>query len=152
MIVRACCLAACLLVGLAPAASAGTYRLDDSLTHTTPANVQMQWRPIEPGLRDSGMQAWVRVNVRIDTREWVGQRGQVYLVMERDDSSSITAEWTTEGRLLPGRIGTGQRTLVYSGTITTATLEDQFLMRLHSLADWRSDTRRLNFHFELDTQ
>lgn len=130
---------------------AGTYRLDDSLTHTVPANVQMQWRPVERGVRDSGMQAWVRVNVRIDTRDWVGQRGQVYMVMARDDSASITADWTTEGRLLPGRISPGQRTLVFSGTITTATLEDQFVMRLQSQADWRGDTRRLNFHFELDT-
>ncbi len=150
MIGRASALAALLLAG-ASATHAGSYRLDDSLTHTVPANVQMQWRPFVRGERDSGMEAWVRVNVRIDTREWVGRPGQVYLVLDRDDTSAIEAEWTTEGRLLPGRIQSGERTLVFSGTLTTATLEDQFVMRLRSLSDWRGNTRRLNFHFEFDT-
>jgi hypothetical protein len=136
---------------VASSGHAGSYRLDDSLTHTVPANVQMQWRPFVRGERDSGMEAWVRVNVRIDTREWVGRSGQVYLVLDRDDTSAMEAEWTTEGRLLPGRIRSGERTLVYSGTLTTATLEDQFVMRLRSLSDWRGNTRRLNFHFEFDT-
>ncbi len=142
---------ALVLLSWASTGHTGTIRLDDSLTHTVPANVQMQWRPFVRGERDSGMEAWVRVNVRIDTREWVGRSGQVYLVLDRDDTSAMEAEWTTEGRLLPGRIQSGERTLVYSGTLTTATLEDQFVMRLRSLSDWRGNTRRLNFHFELDT-
>lgn len=139
------------LLAWSSAGHAGTVRLDDALTHTVPANVQMQWRPFVRGERDAGMEAWVRVNVRIDTREWVGRSGQVYLVLDRDDTSAIEAEWTTEGHLLPGHLRSSQRALVYSGTLSTATLEDQFVMRLRSLSDWRGNTRRLQFHFEFDT-
>lgn len=147
---RAAAIALALLVW-SSAGQTGTVRLDDTLTHTVPANVQMQWRPFVRGERDAGMEAWVRVNVRIDTREWMGRSGQVYLVLDSDDTSAMEAEWTTEGRLLAGRIRSGERTLVYSGTLTTATLDDQLVMRLRSLSDWRGSTRRLNFHFEFDT-
>jgi hypothetical protein len=45
----------------------------------------------------------------------------------------------------------GERTLVYAGVIAGDTLEDQLLVRLRSPADWAGPSRRLNFHFELDT-
>ena len=66
-------------------------------------------------------------------------------------TSVIEANWTTLGRLLPGQLVSGERTLVYAGTLTADTLEDQLLVRLRSPADWNSAGRRLNFHFELDT-
>ena len=136
---------------LGSAALANPQRLDDSGSHTVPPNVQMQWRPLPPsGGAEPGMEAWVRVNLRIDTRQWVGRSGRIYMVLPRDQASSIEAVWTTQGRLLPGRLVSGDRTLVHTGTIHTATLEDQLLVRLRSGADWQGNSRRLNFHFELD--
>lgn len=132
-------------------AQANPHRLDDSASHTVPPNVQMQWRPLSArGGAEPGMEAWLRVNLRIDTREWVGRSGRIYMVLPRDEASSIEAVWTTQGRLLPGRLVSGERTLVHAGAITTATLEDQILVRLRSGADWQGNSRRLNFHFELD--
>jgi hypothetical protein len=132
-------------------ARANPNRLDDSASHTVPPNVQMQWRPLSArGGAEPGMEAWLRVNLRIDTREWVGRSGRIYMVLPRDQASSIEAVWTTQGRLLPGRLVSGERTLVHAGAITTATLEDQILVRLRSGADWQGNSRRLNFHFELD--
>lgn len=97
-----------------------------------------------------GMEASLRVNIRIDTRQWVGRSGRIYMVLPRDQASNIEAVWTTQGRLQAGRLVSGERALVYAGQITTPTLEDQLQVRLRSNADWQSNTRRLNFHFELD--
>ena len=141
-------LASGLLVGTA---WANPHRLDDSLSHTVPPNVQMQWLPLKSGQQYAGgMEAWVRVNIRIDTRNWMGRSGRIYMVLPRDEASSIEAVWTTQGRLQPGRLVSGERTLVFAGTIPGATLEDQMQVRLRSNADWSSNSRRLNFHFELD--
>lgn len=133
-------------------ALANPHRLDDSLSHAIPPNVQMQWLPLARGQSHAGgMEAWVVVNIRIDTRDWVGRSGRVYMVLARDEASSpIEAVWTTQGRLQPGRLVSGERALVFAGTLRGATLEDQIKVRLRSNADWQGNTRRLNFHFELD--
>lgn len=136
---------------LGSAALANPHRLDDSASHTVPPNVQMQWRPLSArGGAEPGMEAWLRVNLRIDTRAWVGRSGRIYMVLPRDESASLEAVWTTQGRLLPGRLVPGERTLVHAGAITSATLEDQILVRLRTGADWQGSSRRLNFHFEFD--
>lgn len=130
---------------------ANPHRLDDSLSHTVPPNVQMQWLPMKSGQAFAGgMEASLRVNIRIDTRNWIGRTGRIYMVLPRDQASSIEAVWTTQGRLRAGRLVSGERALVYAGQIPGATLEDQMQVRLRSNADWTSNTRRLNFHFELD--
>jgi hypothetical protein len=135
----------------AVSAWANPHRLDDSQSYTVPPTAQMEWRPIPPGQSASGMEAWVRVNIRIATTEWKGRSGRVYMVLPRDQSSNIEAVWTTQGRLLPGRVVSGERTEVFVGVIPGDTLEDQMLVRLRSGADWQSASRRLNFHFEFDT-
>jgi hypothetical protein len=145
---------ACALTGAllwAGHAAANPFRLDDSQSHTVPPTVQMEWRAIAPGQPDTGMEAWVRVNVRIATREWVGRSGRIYMVLPRDQASTIEVSWTTQGRLLPGRLVSGERALVHAGLIASETLEDQLLVRLRSAADWNGPSRRLNVHFELDT-
>ncbi|MCY1563018.1 hypothetical protein D9M68_1004940 [compost metagenome] len=72
------------------------------------------------------------------------------MVLPRDQASNIEAVWTTQGRLQPGRLVSGERTLVYAGQLPGTTLEDQLQVRLRSGPDWLSSSRRLNFHFELD--
>ena len=135
---------------ISTAAVAETHQLDDSLSHTVPPTAQMQWLPQTRADQDGGMEAWVRVNIRIDTQAWIGRSGRVYMVLPRDEAASVEAVWTTQGRLRAGRLVSGERALVYAGQIPGATLEDQMQVRLRSNADWTSNTRRLNFHFELD--
>ncbi|MBD3893141.1 hypothetical protein [Hydrogenophaga sp.] len=132
-------------------ALANPHRLDDSLTHTVPPQVQMQWRSAAHGAPQAGMEAWLHVNVHIDTRDWIGRSARIYLVLARDQPlSSMEAVWTTQGRLLAGRLVAGERALVFAGPITSAALQDQLQLRLRSEADWQSPSRRLDFHFELD--
>jgi hypothetical protein len=135
----------------ASAVWANPHRLDDSQSYTVPPNVQMQWLPLKSGQGFAGgMEAWLRVNIRIDTRDWIGRSGRIYMVLPRDQSSNMEAVWTTQGRLQAGRLVSGERTLVFAGPIAGPMLEDQLQVRLRSNADWQSNARRLNFHFELD--
>lgn len=131
-------------------ALANPHRLDDSLSHTVPANAQMQWRPQTAAEPDAGVEAWVRVNVRIDTSSWVGRTGRIYMVLPRDQASTMEAEWTANGPLRPGRLVSGERALMFAGRIPGTTLQDQIQVRLRSAPDWQSTSRRLNFYFELD--
>jgi hypothetical protein len=136
---------------LAGSAQANPHRLDDSGSHTVPPNVQMQWRPLSArGGAEPGMEAWLRVNLRIDTAAWAGRSGRVYMVLPRDEAASVEAVWTSQGRLLPGRLVSGERALVFAGTLPGPTLEDQIGVRLRTGTDWASLSRRLNFHFEFD--
>lgn len=134
----------------AHAASFNPIVLDDSRTHTVPPNVQMQWRPQTPSNPAGGMEAYLRVNVHIDTADYKGRTGRVYLVMVNDDNASLDAVWTGTGRLRDGQVSSGERTLVYAGRIDTDALTDQFTMRLRTGADWRSDQRRVRMRFELE--
>lgn len=148
---RAACLLAALAAFATDAPRAETHRLDDSLTHTVPPNVQMQWRPLQAAADGSGaVEAWVQVNVRLDTRAFVQRSGRVYLALERDQASPVEAVWSSQGRLQAGRVVSGERTLVFAGVIPGATLDDQLNMRLRAQTDWQSNQRRLNFHFEFD--
>lgn len=134
-----------------PPLQAQTHRLDDTGTHTVPANAQMQWQPFQRG-QTAGMQAQVRVNVRMDTSAWVGQQARVYLALASDEANPVTVSWTTNGRLLDGALRSGERTLIYTGPIPGPTLQDQLVLQLTSGPDWASAQRRLQFHFELDTE
>lgn len=130
---------------------AETHLLDDSQSYTDPPAAQMEWLPQTPGDRDGGMETWVRANIRIDTREWIGRKGAIYMALLRDQSSSVEATWTTGGTLRPGRVTSGERTLVWAGVIGDDALTDVLQVRLRSGPDWQSASRRLNFQFELDT-
>lgn len=141
-------LAGLLLAGLA---HANPHRLDDSGSHTVPPQAQMQWRPLSArGGNDPGMEAWLRVNLRIATADWAGRSGRLYMVLPRDESSTVEAVWTTQGRLLPGRLVSGERALVYAGVLPGPQLEEQLAVRLRTGSDWQGSNRRLNFHFEFD--
>ncbi|MEY4884153.1 MAG: hypothetical protein RIS34_2007 [Pseudomonadota bacterium] len=136
---------------LSPALAA-THLLDDSASHVMPPNVQMAWHSPAPGrAADHDVETRVTVNVRIDTRAWVGRIGRIYMVLPQDSGPPMMAQWQTQGRLLPGRLVSGERGLVYSGLITQATLDDQIQVHLRTDGRWTSNSRRLNFHFELDT-
>lgn len=141
----------CLWPAALAVAWANPHRLDDSGSYTVPPQVQMQWRELPPGMAGAdAMEASLRVNVRIDTRLWVGRSGRVYMALARDEGSRVEASWTTQGRLQAGRVVSGERALVWAGSITAPTLVDQLLVRLRTGTDWQAGTRRLNFHFELD--
>lgn len=136
----------------APACLAETFRLDDSASQVFPPSAHWEWAPgsLRTGINTVHMN--VRVEVRIDTRAWAGRQGRVYMVLPVDAGGPVTAEWQSHGRLLGGRLVSGERTLVFSGAIPGPFLEDTF--RVHLTTDARqmsTETQRVAFHFELDS-
>lgn len=133
---------------------AATIRLDDAGSHPMPPNVQMQWR--ELGATGPGsakhMEAQLAVAIRLDTRPHAGRQARVYMVLPHDGGAALTVQWNTQGRLLPGRIGPGERTLVYQGVLPDKTLEDRLQLYLMVNGEWMASSRRLEFYFELDMQ
>jgi hypothetical protein len=145
---------AALLLALAAAVPAGaaTYRLDDSMSQVTPAAAEWEWLPFAARGASTVLQMNVRVLVRIDTRAWVGRNGRIFMVLPLDPGGPVTATWEARGPLLPGKLLSGERTLVHAGPITTPTIEDTLTVRLTTDARLRTvSTRSLAFHFELDT-
>ncbi|TNF51715.1 MAG: hypothetical protein EP308_12685 [Burkholderiales bacterium] len=131
-------------------AQSGVYRLDDSLSHTEPANAQMQWRPQTGPDASDGMETWVRVQIHIDTRDWSGRRGRVFMVLPPDQPPAVEAVWASNGTLRAGRLVSGERALVFSGTLPAQALQDTFNVRLRTGPDWFTSSRRLSFHFEFE--
>ena len=135
------------------AAHAATVRLDDSGSYALQPTAQMQWRSALPKAGTGPQtESTVRVQIRIDTRAYIGRTGRIYMVLPLDPGPQLSASWQTQGRLLPGQLVSGQRTLVFTGPISGGSLEDQLVMRFQSQADWPTSSRRLSFHFELDTE
>ena len=140
------------LAGPLPA-SADTNRVDDRASQVLSNNVRMKWDSVAPqrGARPT-MTGEVAVLARLDLAPWVGRHGRIYLTLPAQTVGQVTASWTTQGRLMPGMLRAGGRTLVYAGPIAGGLLEDT--LRLTVEADGGELTRpeQLNFSFEIDVE
>lgn len=137
---------------LALPAAVSPIRLDDSLSQVFPPVAEWAWEPGSIRSGNSRLSMKVAVNVRLDTRRWVGSQARIFMVMPVEGAGPISAEWETLGRLLAGRLTPGERALVFSGSIPGPWLEDT--MRVEIKADSRTmieSPKRLSFHFELET-
>jgi hypothetical protein len=148
--------AAALLSAAMSLAAAAPIRLDDSGSHTIPAHVQMQWRHvpgaslIKGGASNDQMEASLRVAIQLDTQAYAGRSGRVYMVLPADGGSRLALQWQTQGRLLPGRLAPGERSLVYQGVLPDSLLTDQLQLQVLADGEWAQASRRLAVHFELE--
>lgn len=155
MNLRGTCIASALVciaaLGAIPAGAA-TYRVDDAATLPRESTALLRWRQIAPTrARDDTLQGAVAVAVRLDLARWVGHTGNLYLVLPAQGTVPVEVSWTTQGRLLPGRISAGQRVLVYSGPITTPVLQETLVLNIEADGNHLDGMQRLDFHFEIDT-
>ncbi len=90
------------------------------------------------------------ITIRLNLAPWLNRNGRIYLALPQQPIGVVSVEWATQGRMLPGTLQSGQRTLVYAGPIRTNILEDNFTVRV--VADGRRvlASQRLQFHFEID--
>lgn len=150
---RALLAAACVLAAL-PAVEPGaaTYIVDDSSTLPFETQVPGRWRNVVGANRQMSneIEGAATVNIRLNLAPWQNRNGRIYLALPQQPVGVVNVEWATQGRLLPGRLQSGERTLVYAGPIRTSILEDTFSVRV--VADGRRvvSTQRLQFHFEID--
>jgi hypothetical protein len=144
-------LAYCIICLASVAASAHSVAIDDSGTLPYNATLAMRWREISPRPRASmEMVGALDLRVRLNVAPWLRHRGHIYMVLPAQQPGTITATWTTNGRLLPGQVSAGGRALIYTGPITTAFIED--MVHLTVTVDGRRMVQSypVSFHFEMD--
>jgi hypothetical protein len=132
------------------------FRIDDSASQPVDAQGQLNWKSLLPvGADAHTVEANTRVNIKLDVKPWLGQRGRIYLVLpvlSQGVAETLSVDWVTQGRLQPGRLGANRRGLVYQGSINTQILED--VMTLKVAGDGRRITspQRLQFYFEIEPE
>lgn len=147
--VRSCGLAAGLAV--AAAAGAATYRVDDSATIPFDSAAPLKWRHVAPSRGgDNTVEGSARVQVRLNLAPWLKRSGRVYLVLPEQPLGQVKVAWTTQGRLLPGQMVSGQRVLVYAGPIASPMIDETMVLQIATDGTRLGSSHRLNFHFEID--
>jgi hypothetical protein len=139
------------LLTMAGQAGAVTYVVDDSTTIPFETNVPTRWRQNATGRQlGNELEANTTVTIRLNVAPYLNRVGRIYLALPPQPIGVVNVEWATQGRLLPGALQSGQRTLVFAGPIRTQVLEDNFVVKV--VADGRrvAITQRLQFHFEID--
>ena len=145
--------AAALLFCFAAAATAATFPVDDSQSLPREGNVNMEWRSLAPNRAvGHAIDGRMVVTLRLNTAPWINRNGKIYMVLPEQSIGEVTAEWTTQGRLLPGRIVSGNRALVYAGPIRTNILEDTIALRISADGRRLEASQRLQFNFEIDVE
>ncbi|MBP1689217.1 MAG: hypothetical protein H6Q33_5360 [Deltaproteobacteria bacterium] len=131
MILRAALLLVSIFVAdIAPAA---TYRVDESGSFPQQSSTQMRWRQIAPSRGGDN-----------------AVEGSMFLVLPEQPVTPVKVSWTTQGRLLPGQLVSGQRVLVYVGPIVSPVLEETLVLKMEADGTRLSSAQRLQFHFEID--
>jgi hypothetical protein len=141
------------VLALAPVTRAATFRVDDAATLVENTVVKMRWRNVAPSRRtDNAMLGTTRVNVRLHLAPWQHRNARLYLVLPAQPPGPLVARWTTQGRLQPGEVVSGRRTLVYAGPVTTAVLDEMLLLELETDGQQLESLHRIDFHFEIDVE
>jgi hypothetical protein len=141
----------CIIWLTSAAAYAKTTVIDDSGTLPYDTAVAMRWQQQQPrGAAANLMVGTLQVRVRLNVSAWLRHTGHIYLVLPAQQPGAMTAAWTTQGRLLPGQVAAGGRTLVYAGPITAPFMED--VVQLTVTVDGRRmlQSYEVNFRFEMD--
>lgn len=140
-----------LLAATSVTADAATYRVDEVGTFPQESTAPMRWRQVAPSRGgDNAIEGSTTINVRLNLAPWLNRNGRLFLVLPQQPLVEVRASWTTQGRLLPGRLKSGERQLVYTGPITTPVLEDTLVLSLETDGTRLSSALRLQFHFEID--
>lgn len=142
-----------LLAVAATGAPAATFVVDDTSTLPYETNMPMRWRDsAATGGRQmsNDIEGATVVTLRLNLQPWLNRNGRVYLALPQQPVGVVNVEWATQGRLLPGKLQSGERTLVYAGPIRSPFLEERLTVRV--VADGRRviASQRLQFHFEID--
>jgi hypothetical protein len=140
-----------LLLAVAGHAGAVTLPVDDTGTVAVQPTVDLRWQELSPRQqRGNVMDGTTQLRVRLNVKPFIGHQGRIYMVLPAQLPGDIAASWTTTGRLLPGRVLSGSRTLVWSGTINAPVLEDTLMLSLAVDGRQMRQTYNLLFRFEID--
>ena len=143
-----------LLLSIIRVSDAGghTTPIDDSGTQLLDPSVSMRWQSAVPQRSGNNnlMIGTTRVRLRMNVTPWLRHTGRIYLVLPAQPPGQITATWSTEGRLRPGKVNSGCRTLVYAGPITTPFMEDVLTLQFSIDGTLMQRPTPVNFRVEID--
>jgi len=140
-----------LILAVALPAGAKTSVIDDSGTLPYESTLALHWQQLTPRPPlNNLLTGTVSVRVRLNLAPWLRRSGHIYLRLPAQQPGPMTVSWTTQGRLLPGAISTGSRTLVYAGPITAPFIEDVLQLTLNVDAARMQQLYHVNFIFEMD--
>jgi hypothetical protein len=145
-------LALALTITWASTAQAKSIALDDSGSQALEPAVSMRWKSTRPSRAraDNLMIGTTTIRVRINVLPWLRHSGRIYLVLPAQPPGPLSASWITQGRLLPGQMQSGNRTLVYAGPITTPFMEDVLKFQFSVDGNLLQRTFPVTYHFEMD--
>jgi hypothetical protein len=144
-------LALLVAAGLAASAHAATFRVDDSLSLPNETMTTMKWRSLSPNrVAGNAVEGTNIITVRLNLAPWLNRAGKIYMALPEQTIGTVTADWTTQGKLLPGTLQSGNRTLVFSGPVRTSLLEDTIVLRVTADGQRLVAPQRLQFYFEID--
>lgn len=144
--------ASALLFAATPAVhAAGTVRVDDSGTVVSQPVVAMRWRkPVPSRAQDHNVDAEIRVALRLNMAPFLNQPVRLFMGLAPVHADPVIATWRTQGRLLPGTVRSGGRTLIFNGVVTGARIEETIDMTLNTDGRNLATTQTLQFYFEAD--
>ncbi|VTU16995.1 hypothetical protein H6CHR_00663 [Variovorax sp. PBL-H6] len=152
---KVCCLhwpiAALFALALQAAAHAATYRVDDTGTYLSQPTTPMRWRQLAPGRAgDNTVDGRLAVALRLNLSPWLNRSARLYMGLAPTEGEQMVATWRTQGRLLPGTVRGGGRTLVFEGAVREPFLHESIVLDL--MADGRAVERAqsLQFYFEIE--
>ncbi|MEP6886568.1 MAG: hypothetical protein ABJC66_17605 [Gammaproteobacteria bacterium] len=136
------------------AAPAKTTTIDDSGTQAIEPEVSLRWKSATPSRSgsDNLMVGATTIRVRINLTPWLHRSGRIYLNLPAQQPGPINASWTTQGRMMPGQLHSGNRVLVYSGPIAAPFMEDVLTFQFSVDGTLVQRTFPLAFHFEMDEE
>lgn len=132
-------------------ACAATYRVDDTGTVVGQPVTPMRWRQLTPSRAgDHTVEGRLNVALRLNLASWLQRPARIYMLLAPTQGEQLTATWRSQGRLLPGSLRGGGRTLVFDGVVTEAFLMETIELSL--TADGRALERpqALQFSFEIE--
>ncbi len=136
---------------IAVPAIAKTTVIDDSGTLPNNAALNMRWQQASPrGPDGNTMVGTLGLRVKLNVAAWQKRTGKIYLALPAQAPGPMNVTWTTQGRLLPGRVVSGSRTLVYAGPISTPFIEDMVQLTIRLDGRRMQQLYHINFRFEMD--
>ncbi len=134
-------------------ADAKTRVIDDSATLPYDAPLVLHWQQLSPRRPvNNRMTGTLTLRVKLNVAHWLRRPGRIYLVLPAQQPGAMNASWSTQGRLLPGRLSSGTRALVYSGLITMPFIEDVLQLTLEADGTQMRQLYHVNFRFEMDEE
>jgi hypothetical protein len=141
----------CIIWLASTTAVARTVVIDDSGTLPNNAALTMRWQQASPrGPNANTLTGTVTLRVKLNVAAWQRRNLRIYLALPQQSPGPMSASWTTGGRLLPGRVTSGSRMLVYAGPITGPFIEDNVQLTIAVDGRRMLQQYQLNFRFETD--